>query len=196
MENIKTIAMMGKPGSGKGTQAELLSKELDFSLFSSGEAFRKLREQDTPLGRKVKKEIDKGYLMPHWFASYMFEREVFNAPKSQGIVFEGPGRKLPETELFNEIMNWLGRPYRAVYLEVDEEVIRKRLLKRAEEEGRADDNPESVNLRFEEYNKYTAHSVNFFREQGVLIEVDGMQSPEKVQAGILKELRKADEALG
>ena len=77
MEHIKTIAMMGKPGSGKGTQAKLLAEALQFELFSSGDAFRKVKEQDSFLGRKVKEEMDKGYLMPHWFASYWFEHKVF-----------------------------------------------------------------------------------------------------------------------
>ena len=185
--------MMGKPGSGKGTQARLLSKTMDFNLFSSGDSFRNLSKQDTPLGIKVKDVIDNGFLMPHWFASYMFEKEVFNSPVEQGIVFEGPGRKLPEAELFHEVMNWLGRPYRAIHLKVDECEIRERIVKRAEEEGRKDD--QALDLRFEEYNKHTAHSVEFFREQGMLIEIDGMQTPEEVEKNILEELRKVDESL-
>ena len=59
MEHIKTIAMMGKPGSGKGTQARLLSEVLGFDLFSSGDSFRELATKDTPLGHKVKDVIDK-----------------------------------------------------------------------------------------------------------------------------------------
>jgi adenylate kinase len=195
MKNIKTIAMMGKPGSGKGTQARRLSDSLDFYLFSSGDSFRDLTKRETPIGRKVKSIIDIGGLMPHWFASYMFEKEVFNAPIDQGIVFEGPGRKLPEAELFHEIMEWLGRPYRAIYLEVDEEIIRTRLMKRAKEEARADDNKKAIDYRFEEYNKHTVHSVNFFREMGVLIEINGMEEPEVVERKIRKELKKADESL-
>ena len=195
LKNIKTIAMMGKPGSGKGTQAELISDALGYSLFSSGGAFRSLREEETHLGRRVKEEYDTGRLMPHWFASYMFEKEVFNAPFDQGIVFEGPGRKLPEAQLFHEVMNWLGRPYRAVYLEVDEEVIKERILQRAKEQGRVDDTPEKLVIRFEEYKKHTAHSVDFFREKGVLIEIDGMREPDVVQEDVLKELKKADATL-
>jgi adenylate kinase len=195
LKNIKTIAMMGKPGSGKGTQARRLSESLDFYLFSSGDSFRALSKQESPLGRRVKNVIDNGLLMPHWFASYMFEKEVFNATSEQGIVFEGPGRKLPEAQLFHEIMDWLERPYIAIYLKVDEDVIRERLSVRAGEEGRADDNTRAIEHRFEEYNKHTAHSVDFFREQGLLIEVDGMMDPDVVEHTLIKELKKLDEAL-
>lgn len=190
MTTVTTIAMMGKPGSGKGTQAKLLSAALRYDFFSSGGAFRALREQDTFLGRKVKKEYDQGLLMPHWFASYWFEHKAFNTPHETGIVFEGPGRKLPEAELFCEVMEWLGRPYRTIYLTVDENEIIKRLRIRAEEEGRSDDDPETIKKRFEEYNKHTAHSVEHFRKKGVLIEINGMQSPEAVHEDILSELKK------
>lgn len=190
MEQIKTIAMMGKPGSGKGTQAKLLSEALGFDLFSSGDAFRELHKQDTFIGRKAKEEMNKGYLMPHWFASYWFEHKVFNIEQNHGVVFEGPGRKLPEAELFSEVMEWLERPYRAINLLVDEDLIIERLHKRAEEEGRGDDDPESIKLRFEEYNKYTTHSIEHFRKKGTLIEVDGMKDPEVVQESILNALKE------
>jgi len=190
MEKITTIALMGKPGSGKGMQVKLLSEALDYDIFSSGDAFRELREKDSSLGRKVKEEYDQGLLMPHWFASYLFEHKVFTTSQNRGIVFEGLGRKLPEAELFCEVMEWLGRPYRVIYLAVDEEVIIKRLQIRAKEEGRSDDDPETIKKRFDEYNKYTAASVEHFRKKDVLIEVNGMQSPEEVHEDILKELKK------
>ena len=181
---------MGKPGSGKGTQAKLLSEALDYDFYSSGNAFRELREKDSSLGRKVKEDYDEGLLMPHWFASYLFEHKIFTTSQDKGIVFEGLGRKLPEAELFCEVMEWLGRPYRTVYLAVDEEAIIKRLQIRAKEEGRSDDSPETIKKRFKEYNKYTAPAVEHFKEKGMLIEIDGMQSPEAVHENVLKELKK------
>ncbi len=190
MTSITTIAMMGKPGSGKGTQAKLLAETLNYDFFSSGGAFRALREEDTFLGKKVKGEYDQGLLMPHWFASYWFEHKAFHTPHDTGIVFEGPGRKLPEAELFCEVMEWLDRPYRAIYLDVDEDKIIERLQIRAKKEGRSDDDPEAIKKRFEEYNTHTAASVKHFKDKGKLIEINGMQTPEQVHEDIMTELKK------
>lgn len=186
--DLKTIVFMGKPGSGKGTQAKLISQKFDFDIYSTGAAFREIAAEDSDVGKRIRDELDAGYLMPYWFASYLFQKAILERPFDSGIVFEGVGRKRPEAELFHEVMDWLGRPYKVFYLDVDENEIIKRLEKRADEEGRKDDAPEAIKKRFEEFNTYTAPAVDFFREQGKVVEINGLRAPEEVHELVLKEL--------
>ena len=74
----RTIFFIGKPGCGKGTQAKLLSHISGWKVISSGSQFRAIAAEDTPVGRKVKSEIDTGFLSPHWFAMYLYLKALFS----------------------------------------------------------------------------------------------------------------------
>ncbi len=179
------VLMMGKTGSGKGTQSELLAKKLGYKIFSTGDEFRKLRERQDVLGEKVRAEYDKGLLMPYWFASYLFEDALLKLPPTQGLVCEGVGRKEPEARLFNDVATWLGRDYRVFELTVtDEEVIKRQLLR-----NRPDSNTVGIlKVRLDEYRNNTAAAIAFFKSIGKVTDVDGMGTPEDIHANIMKEL--------
>lgn len=180
---------MGRPGSGKGTQARLLSEKTGFQIFSTGDVYRKLAAEDTFLGRKIKNIIDKGNLTPYWFASYLFEKEILNLAPDKGIIFEGVGRREPEAKMFHDVVEWLERPYVIFYLEASEKELKKRLFKRAQVEGRADDaKEEHIETRFQEYEKYTQRSVEFFQSVGTVVHINGEQSPEQVHADIMERI--------
>lgn len=187
---LNTILFMGKPGSGKGTQASLIAEKYGFDIYSTGGAFREIAASGSDVGNRLKSELDAGFLMPHWFASFLFQKALLERDFDKGIVFEGVGRKKPEAELFHDVMDWLKRPYKVFYLSVDEDAILERLKKRADEEERADDDPESVKKRFAEFNKFTAEAVEYFRSVGVLVEIDGMQTPEEVHTEVLSHIEK------
>src|SRR3989338_3978186 len=106
---VNTILMMGKTGSGKGTQSELLAEKLGYGIFSTGDEFRKFRKRDDFLGGLVREAYDQGLLMPHWFASYIFEDALLKLSPEQGLVCEGIGRKGPEARLFHDVAGGVKR---------------------------------------------------------------------------------------
>ncbi len=185
MNKIETIVLLGKTGSGKGTQAKFLSKKLGFKKFVTGDRFREMKQLNNPLGRKVKEVYEGGLLMPHWLASFIFEEALFNLEDGEGIVFEGTGRTLEESKLFDDICQWLGRDYIAFHLDVSDEEVIKRQQERKRDEL---DTLEKIKKRLEEYQIHTAPAIDYFRQKGNLVEIDGNKSIEDVQEDILKHL--------
>jgi len=179
--------MMGRPGSGKGTQAKLLAEKISGQMYSSGSDFRALAASDAYLGKRIKAAMEAGELLPHWLASYLYEKTLFGLNEEDVIVFEGACRTEPEAVLFHEIAEWLPRTYMAIDLVVSDEETRKRLAIR--HEARADDGEAVINHRIEQYKEKTKPAIEYFRSQGRLIEINGEQSVEAVHADILKALQ-------
>ena len=186
-----TFFMMGRPGSGKGTQANNLAKQLGATIFSSGVRYRQIAAEDTFIGNKIKSIIDAGELTPSWFAAYLFTESILKLPSLESpIVYEGAGRKPEEAERIDDVLGWLERPYVVIHLDVSEEEIRSRLLKRAELERRKDDSEESLNVRLMAYARDTAHSIEFFRGKKKVLEVNGNQPQDQVFAEIIEKISK------
>lgn len=182
MELVKTILFVGKPGSGKETQAELLATKTGFKVFSAGRRFRELKEGTGPLAEKIRETLDRGYLLPAWLAAYSFQEVILHIGKDDGIIMEGTGRKIDEAKLFHEVATWLGREYKVINLDISDDEAVKRQVGR----GRADSNTEEkVRVRLNEYEKHTEPVISFFREQGVLIDVPGERLVEEIHADIL-----------
>lgn len=180
----KTIVVLGKTGSGKGTQAQHIAEKLGYKVFSTGDRFRELMQQDSLLGRKVR-ELEKGVLMPHWFASYLFEEFFLNVDEDAGVVTEGVGRTKGEAEMFDEVMDWLEREYVVLELQVSDASVIERQIKR----GRSDSNTkEKLQTRLDEYQNKTAGAIAFFKEKGKLIEINGELPIEDVFSSICKAL--------
>jgi len=182
----RTIFFIGKPGCGKGTQARMLSERTGWDILSAGKQFREIAKEDTPVGRKIKSEIDAGMLAPHWFAMYLYQKSLFSIPDGASAIFDGFNRKLPEAELIVASLNWLNRPFTVFNIAVSDDSVRERLLKRKDLENRVDDH--SVETRLEEYELYTEKALTYFRDNGVLIEIDGEKPAEEVSAAIAKVL--------
>jgi len=178
----RTIFFIGKPGCGKGDQVKLLAAKTGWPTYASGELFRAIAKEDTPVGKKVKEENYAGILQPYWFAMYLFLKTLFAIPEGSNAIFDGFSRKVPEAELVIDSMRWLGRPFTVLHLRVSDEEILKRLAIRKEKEGRADDS--FVEKRLEEYREYTEPCIELFRKAGVLIEINGEQTREAVAADI------------
>lgn len=180
-----TILFLGKTGSGKGTQAALIARELDYEMVSTGGRLREIGSRDTYLGRRVKEHYDSGMLFPYWFPTYLFQRALFSKEENEGIVFEGLGRKQEEAALFHEVAEWLRRSYIAFNLDIsDDEAIQ-----RQQNRGRDTlDTLEKIQIRLDEYRTHTVPAIDFFREKGKLIEIDGSQSIEEVHKAVMKHL--------
>ena len=183
---FNTILFIGKPGSGKGTQAALLSAATGWKAIASGDLFRALIKEDTHVAHRMREEHEKGLLAPDWFATYLFQQSILPVPPTEGIIFDGFGRKVTEAKTVIEVLSWLERPFTALHIKVSDEGIIARLSKRAETSGRADDF--NVEKRLEEYRLHTEPSVEVFREAGRLIEIDGMGTPEEIAADIKRQL--------
>lgn len=185
---INTFITLGRPGSGKGTQGNLLAQKIGGKVYSSGKEFRELAAGERYLGRHLKMALDAGELMPTWLASYLHQKTLFNLEPEDKIVLEGTCRIKPEAELFHEVVAWLERPYRVVYLEVSEDEMVRRLRKRLEVDGRADDAEKSIPVRIQEFNTKTVPTIEFFRSVGVLVSVNGEGEIEKVHQDVSKAL--------
>ena len=180
---------MGPPGSGKGTQGKLLADKIGAELYSTGKRCREFAANSSYFGNITKEVIEKGDLMPEWFSIYLFEDRLIRLEPQDKIVFDGSGRKVLETHAFHEVLDWLKRPYKVVYIQVSDESLHARLLGRAAHEERADDDTEAIKLRFERFREHTLPSIEFFRSQGVLLEVDGEDTIENVHKNVLKALQ-------
>jgi adenylate kinase len=180
----KTFVFMGRPGSGKGTQAKLLADALKFDYFATGKILRAMSATDTIIGKKVAETIDNGNLMPHWFASHLVVSKLIETAPNVGIVFDGSNRTMEEAELFFEVTAWIGRIYRVIYLDVPEESIVARINARHSAEGRADDVASAIKNRIHEYDLYTAGALAFHRTQGKVLEINGERPVEEVAADI------------
>jgi adenylate kinase len=183
--DLDIVVFMGRPGSGKGTQAKLLCNHLGANYFGTGAMFRKLSEEDSPLGKLVGNVIDNGLLMPPWFADYITIDTILKTPCEEKLVIDGSNRTLPEAQSFFEQMQWLERPYRVVYLDVREETILERLRTRGTDSGRADDSEGSLHTRIVEYDTKTAAAREFINEKGLLIKIDGNRHMEDVHQNII-----------
>ena len=183
---------MGLPSSGKGTQAKLLADVLGAKHVSSGEQYRRLMKEDSLLGRRLNEEISKGFLAPAWTAMYFFEQTVFSLKEEETIILDGFGRKLPEAKIIDEVLTWLHRPYLVVHLKVSGETFIERSKKRQALEGRADD--KAPEIRLAEYEEHTKPAIEFFESKGLVIEVDGEQTPEEVHKAVVTAIEGYREA--
>lgn len=186
MSDTRTIFFVGKPGCGKGTQAKLLSDRTGWPVFGSGREFRKIAEEPTAVGRKVKREIDAGLLSPPWFAMYLYQKALFSLPEGANAIFDGFNRKPPEAHLIVESLLWLDRPFQVLSLVISDEEVKKRLALRGKTSDRVDD--QFVPERLKEYEKYTKDAIQIFRDADVLIEINGEQTPDAIAAEIAEKL--------
>jgi adenylate kinase len=129
--------------------------------------------------------------MPYWFASFLFEEAVVYLPAEEGIIYEGAGRLPSEAALFHDVMEWLERPYRTVYLDVPAEVSMDRLKKRKIIEGRADDEEDKIKVRLAVHEKEVEPAIDVFRAKGTMLHINGDQTIEKVHEEILAKLSQS-----
>jgi adenylate kinase len=188
VSDIKTFLMMGRPGAGKGTQAKLLAKKIGADIYSSGNRLREMAKGQGFAAGKVKETMARGDLLPAWFSSFLFIQELLSHEPQDAVVFEGACRMEEEACDFDKVAAWLERPYCAIFLNISDAEVEKRLALRKQAEDRADDASDSVVERLREYEQKTARAVEFFRSHNALLEINGEQSVEAVHADVLKAL--------
>lgn len=182
---IRTIFFIGKPGSGKETQAHLLADKLGYTVLSTGEKFRELRQRQDALGEHIRSEYDAGKLMPDWFADFLLQEAVLQLSSEAGIIFEGSARTIEQAERIDNILSWLGREYVFINLDISDEEALKRMLGRARHDS---DSEEKIRRRLSTYAENSAPVIEYQKEAGRLININGERSIEEVHEDIVREL--------
>lgn len=203
------LVLLGPPGAGKGTQAELLSEWLGVPAVSTGDLFRKAMAESTELGLQAKVYIDRGDLVPDEVTVGMVRERLEKADCKDGVILDGFPRTIPQGDALEELLADMGRQLDAVlYVEVSREELLCRLGGRwtcrdcgevyheiydpPEVEGvcdecggelyqRSDDTPEAQAQRIKVYMEQTAPLYDYYSEKGLLVEIDGEQEIDAVQ---------------
>lgn len=182
------IVLFGKPGAGKGTQAEFLKEKYNLTHLSTGDIFRYNIKNETELGQLAKTYMDKGDLVPDEVTIKMLQSEVDNNPKSAGFLFDGFPRTIAQAKALDAFLKTKKQSITAtVALDADDEVLVKRLLERGKTSGRPDDqDEEKIRNRYEEYNQKTAPLTDYYKAQDKFYAVDGIGTIEEVTARLSK----------
>lgn len=176
------IVLFGPPGAGKGTQSEKLVSRYELVHLSTGDIFRFNMKNETELGKLAKSFIDAGQLVPDNVTISMLESEVSKHPEAKGFIFDGFPRTPAQATALDEFLAKNNTSITAMLaLEVPEEELKVRLLKRAEVSGRADDaNPEVIQNRINVYNNETSPVKDFYLNQNKYIGINGVGSIEDI----------------
>ena len=170
------IVLFGKPGAGKGTQAEFLKEKYNLTHLSTGDIFRYNIKNNTELGQLAKTFMDKGDLVPDEVTIQMLQTEVDKNPQSAGFLFDGFPRTLAQAAALDVFLESKNQGVTAtVALEADDTILVARLLERGKTSGRPDDqDEEKIRNRYDEYNQKTAPLMDYYKAQGKLYSVDGI----------------------
>jgi adenylate kinase len=180
------LVLLGAPGSGKGTQAARLKKELQVPHISTGDLLRAAVAAGTPLGRKAKAVMDAGQLVSDDIMLGMLEERLSQPDAKGGFILDGYPRNLAQVEALDGLLARIEQPLDAVVkLDVPAEEIVGRCEIRFKAEGRADDDPEVVRKRLDVYAEQTAPVADWYQRHDMLKTVDGVGELDAVFRRIL-----------
>ena len=177
-KHMINLVLFGKPGAGKGTQAEFLKEKYNLKHISTGDVFRYNIKNGTDLGTLAKSYIDKGELVPDEVTIKMLQEEVEKNPEADGFIFDGFPRTAAQAEALDNFLESKDMEINAtIALEANDEVLIKRLLERGKISGRSDDQDvEKIRNRFDEYNQKTTPVKEFYEAQDKFHSVNGIGS--------------------
>lgn len=182
---LRRLLLLGAPGVGKGTQAVRLVSRLGVPQISTGDMLRAAVAAGTDVGREARGYMDRGELVPDAVVIAVAEARLRQPDAERGFILDGFPRTAEQARALDAILVKLGRALeRCVVLSVDEPALVERLRKRAELEGRSDDNEAAIRTRMQVYRKQTEPLIDYYRGRGILVELDGMGSVDEVAARI------------
>jgi adenylate kinase len=211
------VVLLGGPGAGKGTQAQMLAQELGIPQVSTGDLFREHLKAETELGRMARTTMDRGELVPDQVTLEMVRERLSRPDCARGAILDGFPRTIPQAEGLDDLLDDLGAELTVVlYVKVDPEVLLRRLAGRwtcrqcgalyhtlfnpprtakvcdvcgGELYQRADDTAETQKRRVEVYFEQTAPLIEWYRERGLLVDIDGEQPIDQVGQALMAAVR-------
>lgn len=186
------LILFGPPGSGKGTQSEKLIAKYGLKHLSTGDLLRNEICSQTPLGKEAQNFMDKGLLVPDEVVIGMISSALDENPEAKGFLFDGFPRTSAQAKALDELLKLKKAPITAMLaLDVSEEELVKRLLKRGETSGRSDDNNETViRARIVEYQNKTAVVADHYKQFGKVVMVKGEGTIEEIFERLCSEIDK------
>ncbi|TWP27651.1 adenylate kinase [Apibacter muscae] len=187
------IVLFGPPGSGKGTQAEILSKKFNLKHISTGDLFRYNIKNETSLGIQVKSYMDKGNLVPDELTTEMLKDELKRNSDQKGFILDGYPRTTSQAEALDFLLKELFETNVSLTLAlyVEDEILVQRILKRSIDSGRTDDADESIiRNRIKEYYDKTAIVSEYYKNQNKLREIAGEGTIEEITNSLSTEIEK------
>ena len=165
---MKNIIIFGAPGSGKGTYSDEIVAKYNMGHISTGDVLREQIKAGTELGKTAQGYIDNGQLLPDELMIDILADAYDKFPAGKGVIFDGFPRTIAQAEALKQMLEERGQQLSAMIdIQVAEETLMARLLRRATIEGRADDNEETIKKRFAVYHNQTAPLIEWFKGQGV-----------------------------
>ncbi|MEL6376684.1 MAG: adenylate kinase [Pseudomonadota bacterium] len=189
------IILLGPPGAGKGTQAQMLVDERNMTQLSTGDMLREAKTSGSEMGKRVAEVMDRGDLVTDEIVIGLI-REKIDGEQGGGFIFDGFPRTLAQADALAELLEETGETLDAVIeMQVDDDVLVGRIVGRAEEARaagkpvRADDNEESLKIRLMEYYKKTSPLIGYYHAKKQLQSIDGLGSIDEVKNAIAGVLR-------
>lgn len=187
---MNRLLIIGPPGAGKGTQAVKISEQLSIPAISTGDIFRKNIKEETDLGKEAKSYIDSGNLVPDSVTNKMVRARLAEDDTKDGFLLDGYPRNPEQVHELDTILAENNEEIDQVLLLVaDNEELVQRLLGRAAEQGRTDDNEEVIRHRLNVYENETAPLLSIYRERGLIKEVNGLGEIDEVTERLLDALK-------
>jgi adenylate kinase len=182
---LTRLLIVGPPGAGKGTQSSRLTTRLGIPQIATGDIFRANIKNSTPLGVQVKAIIDAGDFVPDELTNDLVASRLKEEDAANGFLLDGYPRTVDQLEFLDGVLAEDGAALDAVIqLVVDTDELISRLLKRAHEEGRSDDNEQTIRHRQALYARETAPLIAIYRERGLVIEIDALGEVDEVSLRI------------
>ena len=182
------IVIFGAPGSGKGTQSERIVEKYGINHISTGDVLRAEIKNGTELGKTAKGYIDQGQLIPDELMIDILASVFDSFKDSKGVIFDGFPRTIAQAEALKKMLAERGQDVSVmVDLEVPEDELMVRLIKRGKDSGRADDNEETIKKRLHVYHSQTAPLIDWYKNEKKYQHINGLGTMEGIFAEICEE---------
>ncbi len=189
---MKNIVIFGAPGAGKGTQSDKMIEKYGFGHISTGDVLRAEIKNGTELGKTAKGYIDNGQLIPDELMIDILASVYDSFGKEhKGVIFDGFPRTIPQAEALKKMLAERGQDVSVMLdLEVPEDELMVRLIKRGKDSGRADDNEETIKKRLTVYHSQTAPLIDWYKNEKKYQHINGLGTMEGIFAEICKAVDK------
>ena len=188
---MKNIVIFGAPGSGKGTQSNMMIEKYGLNHISTGDVLRAEIKKGTELGKTAASFIDNGQLIPDDLMVNILASVYDSFGDHKGVIFDGFPRTIPQAEALKKMLDERGDKVAAmIELDVPEDELMKRLILRGQQSGRADDNEETIKKRLVVYHSQTQPLIDWYKKEGIHYHINGLGDLDRIFADISEVIDK------